>query len=142
MLHLGTRMESENLFAGSISELSSPFAAAAHQLWPLVAFKLLLALTLVAALARIRRPRPFELGLVIVFSALAALAVRNVRLTESLTAHVAEIGASRARLVRAQESERRRIERNIHDGVQQELASLGAAVSDTWFLPQFGHDQQ
>lgn len=47
----------------------------------------------------------------------AALAVRNVRLT-------AELEHSRARLVRAQEVERRRIERNIHDGVQQDLVAL------------------
>jgi tetratricopeptide (TPR) repeat protein len=73
-------MESENLFAGTISELSSPFAASAHRLWPLAAFKLLLALTLVAALWRIRRPRPFDLGLVIVFSILAGLAVRSISL--------------------------------------------------------------
>jgi signal transduction histidine kinase len=47
----------------------------------------------------------------------AALAVRNVRLT-------AELEASRVRLVRAQEAERRRLERNIHDGVQQDLVAL------------------
>ena len=35
-----------------------------------------------------------------------------------------ELAASRTRLVRAQESERRRIERNIHDGVQQDLVAL------------------
>ena len=47
----------------------------------------------------------------------AALAVRNVRLT-------AELQHSRARLVRAQDAERRRLERNIHDGVQQDLVAL------------------
>ena len=47
----------------------------------------------------------------------AALAVRNVRLT-------AELERSRSRLVRAQDAERRRIERNIHDGVQQDLVAL------------------
>ncbi len=47
----------------------------------------------------------------------AALAVRNVRLT-------AELERSRARLVRAQETERRRLERNLHDGVQQDLVAL------------------
>lgn len=43
--------------------------------------------------------------------------MRNVRLT-------AELEASRVRLVRAQEAERRRIERNIHDGAQQDLVAL------------------
>ena len=47
----------------------------------------------------------------------AALAVRNVRLT-------AELDASRARIVRAQDAERRRLERNLHDGVQQDLVAL------------------
>jgi signal transduction histidine kinase len=58
------------------------------------------------------------------FARQAALAVRNVRLTEHLAAHAAEVAASRTRIVRAQESERRRIERNIHDGVQQDLVAL------------------
>ncbi len=58
------------------------------------------------------------------FARQAALAVRNVRLTEHLAAHAHEIAASRSRLVKAQESERRRIERNIHDGVQQDLVAL------------------
>ena len=58
------------------------------------------------------------------FARQAALAVRNVRLTEHLTATASEISASRVRLVKAQESERRRIERNIHDGVQQDLVAL------------------
>ncbi len=47
----------------------------------------------------------------------AALAVRNLRLT-------AELERSRARLVRAQDTERRRLERNLHDGVQQDLVAL------------------
>jgi signal transduction histidine kinase len=54
----------------------------------------------------------------------AALAVRNVRLASQLADQAAELDASRARLVRAEEAERRRIERNIHDGVQQELVAL------------------
>lgn len=54
----------------------------------------------------------------------AALAVRNVRLTTQLAARATELAASRMRLVRAQEVERRRIERNIHDGVQQDLVAL------------------
>jgi signal transduction histidine kinase len=54
----------------------------------------------------------------------AALAVRNVRLATQLADQAAELEASRARLVRAEEAERRRIERNIHDGVQQDLVAL------------------
>jgi signal transduction histidine kinase len=58
------------------------------------------------------------------FAHQAALAVRNLRLTTELAAHAAELAGSRTRLVRAQEAERRRIERNIHDGVQQDLVAL------------------
>jgi signal transduction histidine kinase len=58
------------------------------------------------------------------FSRQAALAVHNVRLTERLAAHVDELAASRIRLVQAQERERRAIERDIHDGVQQDLVAL------------------
>ena len=65
----------------------------------------------------------------------AALAVRNAGLASELSARLDEIriqagelAASRARIVHAQEAERRRIERNIHDGVQQELVALIASL--------------
>jgi signal transduction histidine kinase len=47
----------------------------------------------------------------------AGLVLRNARLVEDLR-------ASRQRLVAAQDQERRRIERNIHDGAQQQLVAL------------------
>ena len=47
----------------------------------------------------------------------AGLALRNVRLVE-------ELKASQRRIVAAQDQERRRIERNIHDGAQQQLVAL------------------
>ncbi|HEY2804187.1 MAG TPA: histidine kinase, partial [Actinomycetota bacterium] len=54
----------------------------------------------------------------------AGLVLRNVRLTEELLARLEELRASRQRIVAAQDSERRRIERNIHDGAQQQLVAL------------------
>jgi signal transduction histidine kinase len=54
----------------------------------------------------------------------AGLVLRNVRLTEELRAKLEELRASRQRLVAAQDQERRRIERNIHDGAQQHLVAL------------------
>lgn len=63
-------------------------------------------------------------AVVATFARQAALAVRNVRLTERLATNAEQLAASRTRLVEAQESERRRIERNIHDGVQQHLVAL------------------
>jgi signal transduction histidine kinase len=47
----------------------------------------------------------------------AGLVLRNVQLVEDLR-------ASRQRIVAAQDEERRRLERNIHDGAQQQLVAL------------------
>jgi signal transduction histidine kinase len=54
----------------------------------------------------------------------AGLVLRNVRLTEELLARLEELRASRQRIVAASDSERRRLERNIHDGAQQQLVAL------------------
>jgi signal transduction histidine kinase len=51
----------------------------------------------------------------------AGAVLRNVRLIE-------ELHASRQRLVAAQDQERRRIERNIHDGAQQQLVALSVKL--------------
>ncbi|QLE75239.1 sensor histidine kinase [Streptomyces rectiverticillatus] len=66
----------------------------------------------------------------------AALAVHNMRLAAELCARVeevqrqaAELDASRARIVHAQDTERRRIERRLHDGIQQELVALVAKLA-------------
>jgi signal transduction histidine kinase len=54
----------------------------------------------------------------------AGLVLRNVGLTSELLARLDELNASRQRLVRAQDEERRRLERNLHDGAQQNLVAL------------------
>jgi signal transduction histidine kinase len=54
----------------------------------------------------------------------AALVMRNARLTAELRATIDELRASRRRLVEAQDAERRKIERNLHDGAQQQLIAL------------------
>ena len=54
----------------------------------------------------------------------AATAIANVRLTARLSEQVEELARSRARIVSAQDGERRRIERDIHDGVQQAVVAL------------------
>ena len=51
----------------------------------------------------------------------AGLVLRNARLVE-------ELRASRQRLVAARDEERRRIERNIHDGAQQQLVALAVKI--------------
>jgi signal transduction histidine kinase len=54
----------------------------------------------------------------------AGLVLRNVRLTEQLRARLRDLQAAQKRLVAAQDEERRRLERNIHDGAQQQLVAL------------------
>jgi signal transduction histidine kinase len=54
----------------------------------------------------------------------AGLVLRNVRLTAELQATIDDLRASRRRLVQAQDDERQRIERNLHDGAQQQLVAL------------------
>jgi len=60
--------------------------------------------------------------------AAAALTLENARLQAELRARLAELQASRARLVTATEGERRRIERDLHDGTQQRLVSIAMTL--------------
>jgi signal transduction histidine kinase len=55
---------------------------------------------------------------------LAAAELDNTRLRSELAAKVAEVEESRLRIARAQRDERRRIERDLHDGAQQTLLAL------------------
>jgi signal transduction histidine kinase len=59
----------------------------------------------------------------------AGLVLRNVRLTAELQARIDDLRASRRRLVQAQDTERRRIERNLHDGAQQQLVALNIQLT-------------
>jgi signal transduction histidine kinase len=52
------------------------------------------------------------------------LALRNQLLTERLEARVEELRESRRRLVAVQDETRRRLERDLHDGAQQQLVAL------------------
>ncbi|WP_141858974.1 sensor histidine kinase [Kribbella jejuensis] len=56
------------------------------------------------------------------------LAVEIARLRAELNVQLVEVTASRARIVAATEAERRRIERDLHDGAQQRLVSIGLAL--------------
>jgi signal transduction histidine kinase len=57
-------------------------------------------------------------------SAAAAIALENERLHEESRLRLAELRASRQRLVAAGDEERRRLERNLHDGAQQRLVAV------------------
>jgi len=61
-------------------------------------------------------------------SAAAGLALENERLQAELRARLVELQASRARLVEATDTERRRIERDLHDGTQQRLVSIAMSL--------------
>ncbi len=58
----------------------------------------------------------------------AGLLLRNLRLTAELETRIEELAESRLRIVAAQDVERRRLERDIHDGVQQHVVALMSKV--------------
>ncbi|HZD05356.1 MAG TPA: histidine kinase, partial [Longimicrobiales bacterium] len=53
-----------------------------------------------------------------------ALALRNRRLTGALQSRIEELRVSRHRLVEVQDETRRKLERDLHDGTQQQLVAL------------------
>jgi signal transduction histidine kinase len=68
---------------------------------------------------RLLLPRLVEAG---------GLAIEIARLRVELRRQLAEVEASRARIVTAADTERRRIERDLHDGAQQRLVTIGLAL--------------
>jgi signal transduction histidine kinase len=68
--------------------------------------------------------------------ATAALVLENERLAAEIRAQLAEVRASRARIVAATDEERRRLERDLHDGAQQRLVGLSLKLA----LAQVGAD--
>ena len=79
----------------------------------------------------------------------ASVVVRNVGLTSDLQDRVDELSlradelrASRARIVAANDAERRRLERNIHDGAQQHLVALAVKLRLAKALASKGSTEQ
>jgi signal transduction histidine kinase len=58
----------------------------------------------------------------------AALALENERLDAELRANLKELRASRARIVESADAARRRIERDLHDGAQQQLVAVSLTL--------------
>jgi signal transduction histidine kinase len=83
---------------------------------------------LLGALSIEKRPgdalRSAEQRLVTDLAAQAGLVLRNAALTDDLLATIEELRRSRQRLVAAQDEERRKLERNLHDGAQQRIVAL------------------
>lgn len=69
-----------------------------------------------------------ETDLLQAVSAAAAMSLENARLHAALRRRVQELTASRQRVIEAQQRERQRLERNLHDGAQQRLVTLCLAV--------------
>jgi signal transduction histidine kinase len=67
-------------------------------------------------------------GLIEAASAAVRLVLDNERLRDQLLEQLEEVRASRARIVEAGDAERRRLERNIHDGSQQKLLTLSLSL--------------
>jgi len=67
---------------------------------------------------------PLEMKLIDDLAHQAGLVLKNVGLTDELMQRLEELRTSRQRLVHAQDEERRRLERNLHDGAQQNLVAL------------------
>lgn len=91
------------------------------------------------------RYRQRDQELIVTLTRQAAMAIRNALLVteladrlEQINLQAHELQASRARIVHAEEAGRRRLERDIHDGVQQELVALLAKIGRA--RSQLGHD--
>jgi signal transduction histidine kinase len=118
------------------AEPMEPVAMANGTVPPLVGADRVYAVTqageLLGALAVAKRASdplsPADDKLIADLAAQAGLVLRNVRLTEDLKARLAELKAAQRRIVHAQDHERRRLERNIHDGAQQQLVALSVKL--------------
>lgn len=80
-----------------------------------------------AASGRMRSPET-RAAMVPVLEREASLAIEMVRLRAELRHQLEEVRDSRLRIVEAAEAERRRIERDLHDGAQQRMVSIGLAL--------------
>jgi signal transduction histidine kinase len=96
------------------------------------------------ALSVAKRPgetlTPVEGKLMSDLAAQAGLVLHNLGLTRQLQARLAELQASRLRIVTAADDQRRRIERDIHDGAQQQLLAIGATLAQAESVA--GQDQE
>lgn len=72
---------------------------------------------------------PVEEKLMNDLAAQAGVVLRNARLNEELLLRMEELRASRQRLVAAANQARRRLERDLHDGAQQQLVALKVKLS-------------
>lgn len=75
-------------------------------------------------------------GRVGVALAAAALVLDNTRLAVEREAHLAELTAAQSRIVEAGLAERRRLERDLHDGAQQQILAVSTTLSRARLLAE------
>jgi signal transduction histidine kinase len=80
-------------------------------------------------LAALLHDPALDQGLVRAAAAAAGITIENARLQAEVRAQLEEVRASRQRIVEAGDRERRRVERNLHDGAQQRLAALALSLA-------------
>jgi signal transduction histidine kinase len=130
-VRVGDQVRAETVWPTD-AELPAPFAASANAEGSLSPTSMLEPVRhqgeLLGALSITKRPgesiTPNEEKLVRDLAAQVGLVMRNVTLTDQLMDTIEELRASRQRLVTAQDEGRRRIERNLHDGAQQQIVAL------------------
>ena len=115
--------DAERLPSVPLTNGAVPSLDGAQRVWPVESGGELL-----GALA-VRKPSadpisPADEKLVDGLAGQAGLVMRNVRLTEELKGRLDDLTAAQRRIVTAQDEARRRLERNIHDGAQQQLVAL------------------
>ena len=88
---------------------------------------------MLGALSVSKRPgeqlTPAEDKLIGDLAAQVGLILRNVGLTEQLSERLADLRASRRRIVTAQDDQRRRIERDLRDGAQRQLLAVASGLT-------------
>ena len=116
------------------AEINALWSALPEAVVPLVAGEELVGM-LACGGRRGDRLRPADFDMLELLGRECAMRLRNLRLETQLRERLAqieeqaaELTRSRQRLVSAQDDERRRIERNLHDGVQQQLVALAARL--------------
>jgi signal transduction histidine kinase len=83
---------------------------------------------------------PAEDKLICDLAAQVGLVLRNVGLTEQLGKRLADLQASRRRIVTAQDDQRRRIERDLRDGAQRQLLAVASGLTQAEALA--GQDEE
>jgi signal transduction histidine kinase len=74
------------------------------------------------------RPGLLDPGVATEVAAAARLVLENERLQAEVSARLEELRRSRARIVEAGDAERRRLDRDLHDGAQQRLVALSLSL--------------